>query len=83
MRRHRMALGVDMDASHAFTRWWDAYGKQHPDWFALRPDNQRGPGGNPQFVQMCVSQPLLQKEIVARWNESLSRTESTKTPASV
>jgi hypothetical protein len=70
MRRHRMAIGVDMDASHAFTRWWDEYGKEHPDWFALRPNDERGPGGNPQFVQMCVSQPPLWKEIVARWKKS-------------
>jgi len=74
MRRHRMALGIDMDASHAFTRWWQEYGKEHPNWFALQPNNQRGPGGNPQFVQMCVSQPFLWKEIVARWKSSLPKT---------
>jgi len=79
MRRQRAALGVDMDASHAYTNWWEKYGNEHPEWFALRPGGQRGPGGNPRFVQMCVSQPGLWTEIVKRWKKKL-QPEPAKSP---
>lgn len=72
MRRQRAALGVDIDAGHAYTDWWKRYGKEHPEWFALKPNGQRGPGGRPVFVQMCVSQPGLWKEIVARHGDGKS-----------
>ena len=81
MRRHRLGRsqpdGYDQYRlpmpRHAFHDWWLRYGKEHPEWFALRDDGTRGPKkGEPvsswgwQYAGMCVSNPELQKFIVEK-----------------
>jgi hypothetical protein len=69
-RRMRMGQSVVYSHSHAFTRWWNKYGKKHPEFFALNPYGKREPwraGGAPSRICMCVSNPQLQKEIVRQW----------------
>lgn len=74
-RRHRMVLPVSTPvrvaeaASHIMggvPDWWAAYGKEHPEWFAMRADGGRGRkqprAGN--WTAMCVSNPELQRFIV-------------------
>ncbi|MBT7299763.1 MAG: DUF4838 domain-containing protein [Victivallales bacterium] len=46
---------------HRFQWWWGKYGKQHPDWFAMRDNGERGPlPGKRWGVRMCVTNPGLQ-----------------------
>jgi len=46
---------------HHFQWWWGKYGKQHPDWFAMRDNGERGPvPGKRWGVRMCVTNPGLQ-----------------------
>jgi hypothetical protein len=50
--------------------WWAKYGKEHPEWFAMRADGQRGlktPRSGP-YTPMCVSNPELHQAIIAEWD---------------
>ena len=43
-RRMRLFGGHDAPSyGHAFTRYWSKYGKDHPEYFAMRSDGLRGP----------------------------------------
>lgn len=66
LRRHRMGRSEKMSYSHAFTDWWQQYGKQHPEWFQFYRD-KRGPAKRDARYSMCVSNPELQSEIIRRW----------------
>lgn len=70
LRRHRMG-GRDAKppTGHAFSGWWQRYGQEHPEWFALRRDGTRGhPDKNYAHVPMCVSNEQLQDFIVEQWD---------------
>ena len=68
---------------HAFTRYWERFGKTHPEFFAMRKDGIRGPANLPgpsanvaayqgraeQAVAMCVSNDMLVKQVVADWDK--------------
>ena len=60
-RRMRMGRSFKLSYGHAFTDWWQKYGKEHPGLFALQPDGKRRPRrkSKPDFVKMCVSNPKL------------------------
>ena len=73
LRRHRFAMGVNMDMAHAFTDWWDRFGEEHPEYFNLLPDGERisDPtyhGGAPSLIAMCVSEPGVARQKVADWD---------------
>lgn len=71
MRRHRLGHSRAMRWGHAFTDWWERYGREHPDWFNLLEDGQRRPqyGQDGSRTAMCVSNPGLHEEIIRRWRE--------------
>ena len=66
LRRHRMGRSQRMSYGHAFTNWWEKYGKEHPEWFQL-VNGRRGPTKAGARYSMCVSNPELHREIVAQW----------------
>lgn len=59
----RQSLGGHMRLryGHAYNGWWEAYGEDHPDWFALQPDGSRAQ--NPPREQMCFSNHALAEEV--------------------
>ncbi len=67
LRRHRMGRSYPVSYGHAFTDWWEKDGKAHPEWFQLLESGKRGPNKKNGRFSMCVSNPDLQREIVARW----------------
>lgn len=67
LRRHRMGRSRNISYGHAFTDWWEKYGKEHPDWFQLRDGGKRGPSKPTSRFSMCVSNPEFQKQIVSLW----------------
>lgn len=82
LRRHRMGTAPDtfhsersFGSGHAFEGWWEKYGENHPEWFHLLPDGKRGPAdpNRPHKVSMCVSNPELAREVVARWQEERAK----------
>ena len=68
LRRHRMGRGQRLTYGHAFTDWWEKYGKEHPEWFQL-VNGKRGPTKPGARYSMCVSDPGLHRKIVALWKE--------------
>lgn len=68
LRRHRMGRSYPVSYGHAFTDWWEKDGKAHPEWFQLLESGKRGPNKKNGRFSMCVSNPELQHEIVARWS---------------
>lgn len=75
LRRQRFACGVSINYSEAFLKYWERFGKDHPTYFALRPDGVRAPYDpkRPELVQMCVSNDGLpsseglHQQIIADW----------------
>jgi len=71
LRMRSMGGHSQVRYGHAFTDWWDKYGKTHPDYFALNKWGQREPElkhkpttDNPafttrqkQYVKLCGSPP--------------------------
>lgn len=78
LRRHRMGRSYPVSYGHAFTDWWEKDGKAHPDWFQLLESGKRGPNKKGGRFSMCVSNPELQREIVARW--TAKRPPEARTP---
>lgn len=66
LRRHRMGRSEQFSYGHAFNDWWEKYGQAHPEWFQL-VKGKRGPAKPGARFSMCVSNPGLHREIVARW----------------
>lgn len=76
VRRQRMG-GRDAKppTGHMFHGWWRKYGKEHPEWFALRTDGTRG-HDDPDYgnVPMCVTNEELQDFVIEQWDgESVLR----------
>ncbi len=67
MRRMRMGRTRRLHYGHAFTNWWQLYGKEHPEWFNLLENGKREPPGGD--VSMCVSAPGFHQQIIALWQE--------------
>ena len=70
LRRHRMG-GMDArpPVGHLFHGWWKLYGREHPEWFALRKDGLRGhPDPEALGVPVCVTNEELQDFIVEQWD---------------
>ena len=43
LKRMRMGKGRSFNYGHAFTKWWEKYGKEHPEYFALNKYGKRAP----------------------------------------
>lgn len=72
LRRHRFAMGLNMDMAHSYTDWWERFGKDHPEYFNLLPDGTRRSdpayhGGAPSLISMCVGEPGVRRQKVADW----------------
>ena len=68
LRRMRMGRSLFIDYGHAFTSWWERFGEEHPEYFALYEDRRR-PAGPIDRVKMCVAEPALWDAVVADWRE--------------
>ncbi|MEO6741324.1 MAG: DUF4838 domain-containing protein [Chthoniobacteraceae bacterium] len=60
-RRMRLGQRIEIDGGHAYAGWWEKYGKEHPEWFALQPDGTRTQ--TPERERLCKSNPALWDEI--------------------
>ncbi|MBE6358229.1 MAG: DUF4838 domain-containing protein [Lentisphaerae bacterium] len=68
--RHRFNHRSIYSNGHAFGKYFNEYGKTHPEFFSLLPDGTRRPNpymwsyGYPRDVSMCVTSESLIKHIV-------------------
>lgn len=73
-RFHRLSGSYRGNYGHAFTRYWDLYHEDHPEWFALQADGTRDNsperGGGPR-ARLCVSNPELIAHVARRTIETL------------
>lgn len=66
--RQSMARTADLDYGHGYGKYWERFGKEHPEYFALRPDGVRGPiDKRTNLVQLCVSNAGLRQQIIKDW----------------
>ena len=71
--RHRMVNRYWFQSGHAFTRYWQRFGKTHPEYFAMLPDgSRRNLEGDSTgvYTAMCVSDPGFIQQIVADYRRS-------------
>jgi hypothetical protein len=71
--RHRCGYSENIPRGHSFSRWWDRFGKEHPEYFNLLSDGKRRPFSKSWLVTMCVSQPGIWKQRVADWKVALNK----------
>ncbi|MCD6362234.1 MAG: DUF4838 domain-containing protein [Armatimonadetes bacterium] len=62
-RRHRIGGSFRGNYGHAYGKFWETYGAEHPDWFALQPDGTRDQSKSPGRARLCVSNRELIAEI--------------------
>ncbi len=68
LKRMRMGTSLELHYGHAFTQWWEKYGDEHPEYFALYK-GKRAPARPtmPETIKMCPSSPGLHKQIIDNW----------------
>lgn len=66
LKKMRQGRSVSYGYGHAFTRWWELYGRSNPEFFALIPGGRK-PRKDPARIKMCVSNPKLVKKIIDLW----------------
>ena len=69
LRRQRMNRASAISFGHSFPTWWDRYGEEHPEWFAMKPDGQRPTTGG-RGTKFCVSNPELRDAIFNEWYQA-------------
>ena len=59
-RVQRMQLSsLSLSSGHAFTYWWERYGKSNPGYFAMLQNGKRETEGNPLNIKICQSNPAV------------------------
>jgi hypothetical protein len=62
---------ISLNYGHAFSDWYERYGRQHPDWFALQPNGSRVQPGETSRSQFCVANEGLIAELIRHGREYL------------
>lgn len=62
---HRIGGSFAGSYGHAFGDYWERFGAEHPEWFALQPDGTRDQSRAADRARLCVSNPELIAQIAA------------------
>ncbi|HRU05936.1 MAG TPA: DUF4838 domain-containing protein, partial [Candidatus Brocadiia bacterium] len=73
LKRMRMGRASYIAMGHSFTKWWEQYGKDTPEIFALQPNGKRGPTGTPETVKMCVASPKLHEMQIEAYKKGFAQ----------
>jgi len=65
----RLGASYKLEATHAYTGWWEKFGQEHPKWFALQRNGLREQF--PQREQFCNASAELITQIAAAKIEQL------------
>ncbi len=70
LRRNRMGgMDIKPPTGHTFAGWWHEYGEEHPEWFMMRRDGERGRlDPDERHVDICVTNEELQNFILSQWD---------------
>lgn len=76
-RRMKLDISSKLSYGHAFTKYWEKYGKKYPEWFALGENGERGIHGftklEESMQKFCVSNIYLQNEIINNWKKDYKK----------
>ncbi|MFQ5809198.1 MAG: DUF4838 domain-containing protein, partial [Armatimonadota bacterium] len=70
--RQKLGGSLRLSYGHAYGDWWEKYGAEHPDWFALQPDGTRDHSEAGNRARLCVSNEGLIAEAARRACEELA-----------
>lgn len=59
-----------MSIGHAFSKWWEMYHIDHPEYFALQPDGTRSGFPAPHTAKLCETNP----EVWQQWWQNAAET---------
>lgn len=62
---------LDLRSGHAFGRYWEKYGKEHPQWFAMQPNGSRDQSLAGDRARLCKTNPELIEQIAREKIEQL------------
>lgn len=73
--RNRLQDREVLRYGHAFTKWWDRFGKEHPEYFNLHIDQKTGertrgyvsPSATKKCVKLCCGNEAVVDQIIADW----------------
>ena len=60
LRRQQCGSSLQLSYRHAFGGWYEKYGKEHPDWFALQPSGSRAQ--KTDRPRLCKANPEVAKQ---------------------
>ena len=70
MRHQRVQLdSLDPPGGHAFADWWERFGEERPELFALQPDGTRSGYPAPRAAKLCLSNPA----VVDQWLKDVKK----------
>lgn len=78
-QRHYFSWDPSISARHSFGKYWERFGKSHPEYFNMLPDGTRRSdphyvgGGNPMYISMCVSESNLWNQIIEDWKAARTK----------
>ncbi len=75
---HRLGGRIDLNGGHAYKDYWDKYGEEHPEWFALQADGTRDQSAAPDRARLCKSNLELINAIAQEKIEELDRSGGKK-----
>lgn len=72
--QQRLGSSYSISAGHAYGGWWNRFGAQHPEWFALQRNGSRTPGRLPaEREKMCHSNAQLVQQVILEKIAELQR----------
>ena len=72
-QRHCFSWDTSLRSNHSFGKYWERFGKTHPEYFNVLPDGSRRAdthyvtGDNPMYISMCVSEQGLWRQVIEDW----------------
>lgn len=70
---HRLGGDLQLIGGHAFDDYWNRYGKDHPEWFALQPNGSRDQSASRNRPRLCKSNPELIAQIARNKIDELNK----------
>ncbi|MEM7602085.1 MAG: DUF4838 domain-containing protein, partial [Verrucomicrobiota bacterium] len=68
---HRMGSHQDVKKGHSFGDYWERFGKDHPEWFALQPNGVRDQSLSAHRPRLCHTNDELIAQAIADRIEEL------------
>lgn len=64
LMRQKVGSSMRLRYGHTYSDWYEQYGSDHPDWFALQPNGSRTQ--QPERARLCKSNPEVAAEMARR-----------------